>query len=199
MSGFNIFIDKLKYFFQTRKKVVLTLFIIFLFAFLLGLFCVIKSNNFSLNKIPDLALKLFLTKFNIFLFILIKIFIVLLSLFLLYLLTFIKPGRILILLIYFYFSICEGVTFGLVIKNFCFLPGLLLGIIYLIFETILNFILFFFLINNCNFNKYYSKCVSCSIKKERFKSLMLLLLLAIIIVILEAVLLFVIVKLLFVN
>ena len=199
MSSFNVFLDRIKVFFKTKKTAILSLLILFIFGFLIGLFCAIKKDFSSLNKIHDFALKYFLTNYNTIFYILFKITLISIALALLYFLTFLKIGKILILIICLYFLFCQGFTFGILLKHFSILQGTLLAIIYFVFETIMNFIMFFFLLNYCNFNKSNLYCSNCNTKKEIFKNIIFILLIGSILIILEAILLSIIIKLLFIN
>ncbi len=127
----RVVLDNIKRFFYRNKMLVVATLTLVVLGLATGVLCTLKTNStLDLGFLQDFCLKnYFLQKYSIFAFIFIK-FVVILGLFvLMFLLSFIKIGNVLSLLLCFYLGFLTGIDGVVLVCFFGAIKGLLLALL----------------------------------------------------------------------
>ena len=171
----SYFFDNIKRFFSLNKALIISIIIIIVLGFTTGIFCALKSDEtLNLNFIQGFVLRNLLCKnYSTLGFILIKSFILLGFLFLVYFLSYLKFGYVLFIIGVLYFSFLMGIDICVIFTFFGVLKGLLIGILgFLIWQIlILSFVLIFGFRMAC-FNRQMHIYGNCQIRGNELKILL---------------------------
>lgn len=167
----HYFFDRLKRFFSLNKGLCIFILILLLLGFMTGVLCLVKSNmNIDFNLIQNFILRNFLLKkYSILTFTLLSIIISGIVLFLFFLASFVKFGKIIGIICGLFFAYLIGIDCAIL---FCASTGIfhiLLGIIYPVFSLAILFLMLVFFFQMNNYCRQMTLFGNCSIRGDEFK------------------------------
>lgn len=167
----HYFFDNIKRFFSLNKTLVIFITTIFLLGGVTGVFCVLKSSNyFTIYSLKDFLLKEFLlNKISLFSFFFIKIIILSLLLFIIYLLSNTKIFPILFSIFLLYISFLMGVNSAIIFIIFPSMKGIIIFIPFFLYNLIFFFLICVFGFKMCGCNSQMSRFGNCYINGIQFK------------------------------